>query len=73
MEVTVNPAYGRDYRSRLEAVTAFKEGKDFLCEAVDGRPEDRYCSIRDFPNGTQVSIRFRRKESQVLITIGEEE
>ena len=73
MRVTVSPAYSRDYKSRLEAVTAFKEGKDFICEAEDGRPVGKYCSIRDFPIGTQVSIRFQKKRNQALITVRAEE
>ncbi len=73
MGVTVSPAYGRDYKSKDEAIKDFKDGKDFMCEAVEGMPVGRYCSIRDFPYGTVVSIRYGKLRKQAIITINKEE
>ena len=45
-DVTLTPAYGRDYKSATLAIKDFKDGKDFRYNHFTG--ESAYCSIRDF-------------------------
>jgi hypothetical protein len=53
---TLAPAYGRDYKSRAEAISAFEAGKDFnLASLFHG---SGYVSRTDFVAGDRVSIRY---------------
>lgn len=53
-DVTVVPAYGRDYKSAKSALADWHAGKDFQC-ATTGR----YLSVRDAANLT-VWIRYNK-------------
>ena len=54
MFVEVTPAYGRDYTRKADAITDWKEGKDFVMAATQ-----QYCSIRDAQReGWTVIIRY---------------
>lgn len=65
--VTVTPAYGRDYRTKGEALKAWEEGKDFCIEAIwPPQQVGRYCSARDFTFATEVRIRFNKKKHVVM-------
>lgn len=50
----LTPAYGRDYKSQAAVLADWSEGKDF--QSVWGKK----CSIRDFPAGTEISIRYQK-------------
>lgn len=65
--MTISPAYGKDYKSGKEAIEAFQAGKDFRIES--GPYTGRYCSKRDLPKGTEVTIRFKRLQECVLVTV----
>ncbi len=56
---TLTPAYGRDYKSKADALAAFRGGKDFIINDIscpwDGKP----CSIRDLEPGEKVKIRYK--------------
>lgn len=52
----LQPAYGRDYKSKAALQKDWDEGKDFV--TVRGQ----YCSKADFP-GQLVEFRFRRQQS----------
>jgi hypothetical protein len=45
-EVTLTPAYGRDYKTAQEAEKDFLAGKDFVFHHFSGA--SAYCSVRDF-------------------------
>lgn len=51
----ISPAYGRDYSSRAKAQLDFAAGLDF--QAASGQ----YCSISDFPAGSNVECRSADK------------
>ena len=51
----LTPAYGRDYKSKAQACTDFKAGKDFKLARTG-----QLCSIRDFVPGCTVIIRYGR-------------
>lgn len=65
MSATLTPAYGRDYPSQAAVVKDFIEGKDFVLQ-----PAGRYCSIRDFAPGANVSLRYRKLREKVIYIIG---
>lgn len=50
----LQPAYGRDYKSKAALEADWKAGKDFQC--VNGR----YCSCRDFDDGWMIEFRYDR-------------
>lgn len=55
----LTPAYGKDYKSKAEVEKAFRDGKDFK-DATQG---GRYCSVRDFKEGTDIELRYNRIQS----------
>jgi hypothetical protein len=53
---TLTPAYGRDYKSRAEVISAFEAGKDFnLASLFHG---SGYVSRTDFQPGDRVTLRY---------------
>jgi hypothetical protein len=44
--ITVSPAFGRDYKKRLDAIAAWQEGKDFQIQGF-GHYSGSYVSSRD--------------------------
>ena len=60
----IKPAYGRDYKSPLEAIDDFFDGKDFVIMDVVGKYgqwNGSYVSVRDFTTSMMddfVEIRF---------------
>lgn len=57
MYVTVVPAYGRDYKSKAEALRDWNEGKDFMIASV-GPDDGRYVSKVDAPPEWRINIRY---------------
>lgn len=64
--MTLTPAYGRDYKSKAEVIAAFQSGKDFEANSFDVAGK---CSIRDFPAGTKLTLRYKRMTMAVLYTV----
>jgi hypothetical protein len=67
--ITITPAYGRDYKSAPAAVSDWENGKAFILETVNGRPVGQYCSVRDFPVGTEVNLRYARKTRKAVFQV----
>jgi hypothetical protein len=70
--LTLLPAYGRDYKSRLAVERDFNMNKDFeMASMVQGGHfrGGRCCSKSDFATGTKVKIRYNRMLSSVVITV----
>lgn len=63
---TLTPAYGRDYKSASDAQTDFNAGLDFIFHDVTSPYDGKPCSIRDFPDGTDIKIRFNSMRSLVV-------
>lgn len=63
---TLTPAYGRDYKSGSDAQADFNDGKDFIYHDVTSPYDGKPCSIRDFPDGTDIKIRFNSMRSLVV-------
>lgn len=47
VELTVVPAYGRDYKTAKDAAADWFAGKDFRIADISSRYNGSYCSIRD--------------------------
>ncbi len=62
--LTLLPAYGRDYKSKAEAIVDFIAGKDFI---VSG--EDRYTNIMDLEKLGHTSVIFRYNSQRVVTSI----
>lgn len=66
MSPHLTPAYGRDYKTVAEAQGAFLAGKDWQMQ-----PQGCYCSIRDFPPGTRITLRYRGLRAVTMLTVPE--
>jgi hypothetical protein len=65
----VSPAYGQDYSNRVQALEAWRTGKDFVHESAAALGGGRYCSIRDFKPGDKIEIRYRKRRQAVVETV----
>ena len=70
--ITVSPAYGRDYTSAKAALAHWTEGKDFILHDVFSPWNGKPCSIRDFPAGTTVNIRYQRMRRVAVTSVGDQ-
>lgn len=66
--IVLSPAYGRDYKSAKEVKAALLSGKDFRIESI-GPNAGRYCSLRDFPVGQVLNIRYRGLRQVLPVTV----
>lgn len=64
--ITLTPAYGRDYKSKKEALEAFYQGKDFILNDFSSPYDGKPCSIRDFNKGAQVLLRYGNLRKTVI-------
>ena len=69
--IVLSPAYGRDYKSAKEVKAALFSGKDFRIESI-GPNAGRYCSLRDFPVGQVLNVRYRSLRQVLVITVTSE-
>ena len=70
--ITLTPAYGRDYTSSQSARADFDNGKDFIFHDLSSPYDGKPCSIRDFPVGSSVKIRYKNNTAITLFNIGSE-
>lgn len=59
----LQPAYGRDYKSRKEAIEDFRKGNTFILRQFGDKP-DQYIGVSSIKPGTRISIRYK-KNTQV--------
>lgn len=64
--MTLTPAYGRDYKSAAAAKADFFAKKDFVGTNPFGSGN---CSISDFAPGVQVRIRYKKLTQVCLATV----
>ena len=69
--IVLIPAYGRDYKSAKEVKAALFSGKDFRIESI-GPNAGRYCSLRDFPVGQVLNVRYRSLRQVLVVTVTSE-
>ena len=66
MDFVLTPAYGRDYKTQKEAVTAYFEGKDWVLHNPTSRYDGKYCSCRDFA-GQTVTLRYNKNQQLTVV------
>lgn len=59
-QLTLVPAYGRDYQTAEAVQKDWKEGKDFRIADISSRWNGSYTSIRDFAPTGVARIRYRK-------------
>ena len=69
--IVLSPAYGRDYKSAKEVKADLIKGRDFRIESV-GPNAGRYCSLRDFPVGQVLNVRYRSLRQVLVVTVTSE-
>lgn len=65
--LSVEPAYGRDYKSQKEVKEAWAQGKDFVINSIFSPDYGRYVNKEDAPKGSHVNIRFKKGTSLIVI------
>ena len=65
MNLTLQPAYGRDYKSKAAVLADWNANKDFRI-ATFGPDMGRYINKAD-ANGTTVSIRYQRDTKVTVV------
>lgn len=62
----LEPAYGRDYKSKAEVEKAFRDGKDFIGDYQLGfKP----VGIQDFEPGTRQLLRYKGNRSVAVVIV----
>jgi hypothetical protein len=65
-QVTVVPAYGRDYKSRQEVLEAWNDQKDFVIQGLQGG--GTYINKQDADRfNVAVKIRYQKKTKALII------
>lgn len=65
--LSVEPAYGRDYKTQKEVKEAWEQGKDFVINSIFSPYYGRYLNKEDAPKGAFINIRFKRGTGLVVI------
>ena len=66
--LTLVPAYGRDYKNRVQVEADFRASKDFeMASLFNGG--GLYCSIQDFASGVKVNIRYAKQRNVVIVKV----
>lgn len=67
--LTVVPAYGRDYKSKKDAVADWEAGKDFrIADIGAGRDDGRYVNNADLA-GQDVTVNIRYKRLTMVAVV----
>lgn len=72
-ELTLVPAYGRDYQTPDALIKDWNDGKDFMITTAVSPYCGKYTSIRDlsqFP-GKQVKIRYKKLTNFILVNVSD--
>lgn len=65
--LSVEPAYGRDYKTQKEVKEAWNQGKDFIINSIFSPDYGRYVSKEGAPKGSFVNIRYKKGAGLVVI------
>jgi len=71
LELTLIPAYGRDYKTSAEVIKAWNNGRDFQIATVSSAWHGSYANKEDAEGftGTHCKIRFNRLRDTILINV----
>lgn len=68
MHMTLIPAYGRDYKSKAEVVSAFIAGKDFEAVSIGSAGYIGYEEVKDMAKSGEQHLNIRyKKQTQVAV------
>ena len=67
INLTLTPAYGRDYNSKDAVIADWNDGKDFIISTVTHPYCGKPCSIRDFGNYSGIKFRYNELRKVVVI------
>lgn len=67
---TVIPGYGRDYTTKAQAVQSWEDGKDWIIADHFSPWNGKPISIRDFPLGSSVILRYAKLRKTTKYTHG---
>lgn len=73
LELTLVPAYGRDYKTSAECLVEWRAGKDFQIATSLSPDCGRYISIRDYKQfpGKRFKIRYNQFADYIVISIAD--
>ena len=65
---TLTPAYGRDFKSKVEVLAALNEGKDFLAQGIGG---SGYIALPEIleQRWATVTVRYKKLAQVVVVKI----
>lgn len=68
----LEPAYGRDYRSKKAVLDDFLSEKDFILNDLSSQWDGKYINRQQIPKGTAISFRYAKKTKSFPVTVGKE-
>lgn len=66
MYYELEPAYGRDYKSKKEVIQAWDEGKDFI---GDYNLNFHVVNKQDIPKPCTVNLRYKKKTQVAVVKV----
>jgi len=70
MNLTLTPAYGRDYKNGKEVRADWAAGKDFIVSNLFSSSDGKYINIEDAKNDSNInSVNIRYKELRNVVVI----
>lgn len=67
MDITVIPAYRRDYTNKKEVLKAFNDNLDFKIQDAFNKWDGSYCNKQDLKAYTSIKIRFNNLSDILII------
>lgn len=70
MQLTITPAYGRDYKSKADVRHAWATNKDFIIETFMHPDCGRYINRTDALNGgiRHLTVRYAQKRKSMVVS-----
>lgn len=71
-QMTISPAYGRDYKNKKSVEIDFNDNKDFIIRGIDFNGQfnnGRYINKEQIPKGTYVQIRYKKDQSIIVVKV----
>lgn len=67
MNLTLVPAYGRDYKSAKEVVADWEANKDFLINDISSQFDGKYINRLQVPPNSVIKIRYKQLRQTRMI------
>lgn len=71
MNVSLTPAYGRDYKSKAEILTDLSANKDFVFRDITSRWDGKYINLSQLREmgATEVTVRYAKLAKQTVLKL----